>query len=150
MLCDRQWGLASDRRGSPRTHARVCRFHPKPRQQNRGSSGDRGSPRESAHVVLLPGLRPTANYLFRHPGRGFGGFRGSFVIGDLGTLKAQVHLMQPQGLPAVGRVPTATEPRPQTGCGCLPAHGPGGQSLPLPALSPTEPPRPASEQRQQR
>jgi hypothetical protein len=44
-------------------------------------------------------------------------------------LKAQVHLMQPQGLPAVGRVHTATEPGPQTGFGCLPAHGPGGQSL---------------------
>jgi hypothetical protein len=71
----------------------------------------------------------TASYLARHPGRGFGGLKGSFVVGGFGGWKAQVHLMQPQGLPAVGRVHTATEPRPQTGFGCLPEHGPGGHSL---------------------
>lgn len=74
-------------------------------------------------------FRQMADYLARHRGRGFGGRRGSFVSGGLAGLKAQVHRMQPQGLPAVGRVHTAVEPRPQTGFGCLPAQGPGGHSL---------------------
>src|SRR5262245_26817239 len=42
--------------------------------------------------------------------------------------QAQVHLMQPQ-TPAKIFVHTAVEPRPQSGLGCLPQHGPGGPPL---------------------